>query len=632
MTSVNTQKLCAALALLTLSCSTYAGSWSSEQSIAGMDVWLYTPDTVSSVGDGRAAMIVMHGCAQTGDDFRNGANLEVTAETYGMVMAVPTAPNGGVGLYGCWDYYDTNHTRLNRHNDNLIQLGQFLQNRADVDPNQVYIAGLSSGATQAQVTGCLAPEVFAGVGSTGGPVMGTSESQAFLVAGSASTARNLCESWAGSQLSLLQTQMRNIAHGTSDSLVPFSVAETSMQGIGLVKGISKNAGSNSLAGATEETWGTAGDTTKLVYQGMDHRWAAGGDSGGGTYIDNNSSRVNYASYLANFFANNNPRVNSNQGPAISNLLLSSGTQSIVVSVDITDTDGVSSSTATLTDAATGSTQSIISLTNVGSSYGGEFTGLSDGLYDVTIEATDSLGKSSTLVQDDFRVGPPPPSVPPTLSDYSVAVAGNCATATGIVVDADDDLDRVEVSFGGDVELANVSVDRFSAERCGLAGGLMSVTATAYDLEGNDTSASVDVDIADVVSANLQTHINEGRLDYVGYSTCYLEYGATTSFQLALTEASASCRWEDADASCVGPQVACDDEVTPPTPPPPPPPPPVECEEFTSNNSTHQLNGRAVLQFVNLYYAVGSGEYLGLSYNVTTLNSSDGSNWSLGGCP
>lgn len=310
MNSVNKLKLFATASLLAVGSSAAAGSWTSEQSIAGMDVWIYTPDSVSPVGDGRSAMIVMHGCAQTGDDFRNGANLEVAAETYGMVMAVPTAPNGGVGLYGCWDYYDTNHTRSNRHNDNLIQLGQILQNRSDVDPDQVYIAGLSSGATQAQVTGCLAPEVFAGVGSTGGPVIGTSESQAFLVAGSASTARNLCESWAGSRVADLQTQMRNIAHGTSDSLVPYSVAETSMQGLGLIKGISKNSGSNSLLGASEETWGNAGDTTKLIYQGMDHRWAAGGDSGGGTYIDNSTTRINYASYLANFFATNSQRVDS----------------------------------------------------------------------------------------------------------------------------------------------------------------------------------------------------------------------------------------------------------------------------------------------------------------------------------
>ena len=309
-------KLALALGLSALcSVGANAGSWSTEQTIAGMDVWVYTPDTVSAIGNGKAALIVLHGCAQTGDDFRNGANLEITAETYGVVIATPTAPNGGVGLYGCWDYYDTNHTRNNRHNDNLIQLGQWLQNRSDVDSNQVYIAGLSSGATQAQVTGCLAPEVFAGVGSTGGPVMGTSESQAFLTSGSASTASAQCQSWAGSNSALLATQSRNIAHGTSDSLVPYSEAEKSMQAIGSFKGVSKNTGSNSLLGAVEETWGLSGDVSKLIYTSMDHRWAAGGDSGGGTYIDNSTSRINYASYLADFFANANQRVLANSSTA-----------------------------------------------------------------------------------------------------------------------------------------------------------------------------------------------------------------------------------------------------------------------------------------------------------------------------
>ena len=302
------QTLAMLLCSASLTCATVnAGSWSDEQSIAGMDVWVYTPDTVSAIGNGRAALVVLHGCGQTGDDYRHGANLEITAESYGMVIATPTVPNGGIGPYGCWDYYDTNHSRDSRHHPNLIELGQWLQSRDDIDSNQVYLAGLSSGATQAQVTGCLAPDVFAGVGATGGPVMGTTATQAFLTMGSASTAAALCESWAGSHLELLIRQSRNIAHGSEDSLAPYSEAETNMEAIGLFKSTSKNDGTTELLGASEESWGSHGDATKLTYIAMGHRWAAGGGEGG-NFIDNSATRINYASYLANFFAKTNQRV------------------------------------------------------------------------------------------------------------------------------------------------------------------------------------------------------------------------------------------------------------------------------------------------------------------------------------
>lgn len=373
------QSVAAAMAMA--STSAFAGSWATETSIAGMDVHIYTPDTVSSVGNGNAVLIALHGCAQTGDDMKAGGNLEVVAEQYGMIVAAPTAPGGGVGIYGCWDYYDSNHTRSNRHNDNLIQLGQYMAGVSGVDPTQVYIAGLSSGATQSQVTACLAPELFAGIGSTGGPTMGTAESQAFVFGGSASTAASLCQQWAGSNASYLASQVWNIAHGDADGLVPYSYAGQNIDALKIVKGNISQVDSNSPAGATELVYGD-GTLTKLTYAGMDHRWAAGGGSGGGTYIDHSTSRINWGLYLGELFKNNNSRVDTNAAPVVtlngdSTVVLMAGTSwtdpgatasdeedgdvsaSIVVSGDTVDTNTINESgyqvvyTATDSESATG---------------------------------------------------------------------------------------------------------------------------------------------------------------------------------------------------------------------------------------------------------------------------------------
>src|SRR5471032_1164093 len=46
-----------------------------------------------------------------------------------------------------------------------------------IDPKQVYVTGLSSGGGETMVLGCLAPDIFAGVGINAGPPPGTTTLQ-----------------------------------------------------------------------------------------------------------------------------------------------------------------------------------------------------------------------------------------------------------------------------------------------------------------------------------------------------------------------------------------------------------------------------------------------------------------------
>ena len=193
-----------------------SGQWSTE-TIAGMSVHLYTPTTAPALASKRALMIALHGCAQTSTEMRTGGNWEATADAYGMVVAVPAAPDGGV-IAGCWDYYESSHTRSNRHNDNLINLATTLRARAslNIDTRQVYISGLSSGGGETMVMGCLAPDVFAGVGINAGPTIGTTSGQISYVATDKARAVSLCRQLAGSNEAHLQTQVTSIVHGSND--------------------------------------------------------------------------------------------------------------------------------------------------------------------------------------------------------------------------------------------------------------------------------------------------------------------------------------------------------------------------------------------------------------------------------
>ncbi|MGR5503972.1 PHB depolymerase family esterase, partial [Vibrio sp. DNB22_10_4] len=74
-----------------------------------------------------------------------------------------------------WDYANTSPSRTSGHVGVLLDLvNRFVTNaQYAIDPNQVYVAGLSSGGGMTMVLGCIAPDIFAGIGINAGPPPGT---------------------------------------------------------------------------------------------------------------------------------------------------------------------------------------------------------------------------------------------------------------------------------------------------------------------------------------------------------------------------------------------------------------------------------------------------------------------------
>lgn len=299
--------------------STGTGSWSSS-TIAGMAVELYTPTTAPALNNKRALMISLHGCAQSSTVFKAGSNWQSTADEYGMVVAIPAAPNGGV-LLGCWDYYDSNQTRSTRHNDNLIDLANALKSQTalNIDPTQVYISGLSSGAGQSMVMACLAPDVFAGVGLNAGPTIGTSSGQISSVSTSLSSASALCTNWAATNTASLSTQLTSVIYGSNDSTVApgYNTLNASVMAQLYNANTQSTFALSGLAGTNTAGSGTiyadtSGPRVSIIQNtGLGHSWPAGGGSGS-SYISTNS--INYPAYLTEFFFENNRRVDRSSVP------------------------------------------------------------------------------------------------------------------------------------------------------------------------------------------------------------------------------------------------------------------------------------------------------------------------------
>lgn len=295
------------LSLVLASGSASAGSWQQSASAGGFDkVHIYTPDTPSPIGNGKSLLIVLHGCVQPTDAYLT-ANLEVAAEEFGMVIAVPDAMNKAG--YGCWSYWEGEKSRTSGDYKNLINLANALSGDSDrdIDPDQVYIAGLSSGATFANTTACIAPDVFAGMGISAGPSIGTSPGGAIRRCESADVASR-CSSYAGENASYFSSQIASITHGTSDTVVDDCYITQNAEGMAKLYAVDRAPGSNTLEDgnhtASETLW-QDGRVSMLWLNGVDHSWS-GGEGADGNYVS--AAGINYARYLGQYFVDNNKRV------------------------------------------------------------------------------------------------------------------------------------------------------------------------------------------------------------------------------------------------------------------------------------------------------------------------------------
>ncbi len=316
----STKLLCLLAGLFFLSSVANAGSWRSEATIGGkLKAHVYVPTTAPLLNGKRALMVSMHGCGQTHHDFKQGANWPGTADDYGMVVALPMASKEGLygALVGCWNFHvGMNADRTKTDAKYLIDMVNALiaDTSLNIDPNQVYITGLSSGAGMTSQMACLAPDVFAGAGVNAGPAPGSGGTDLSTPGISPTQGRSNCNTLAGPFQSDLYTQLHNNVHGTNDGSVSPAHAQRNTEIFELVY---EQDGSNistcstsTLSGGGDVTTlcdGTGPRISKVMVNGMGHAWSAGpGSSGGGNYIDH--SHINYPDYIADFFFTNNRRV------------------------------------------------------------------------------------------------------------------------------------------------------------------------------------------------------------------------------------------------------------------------------------------------------------------------------------
>jgi poly(hydroxyalkanoate) depolymerase family esterase len=113
---------------------------------------------------GRGLIVMLHGCTQNASDFAAGTQMNEIAEKENLIVIYPNqSPQSNISK--CWNWFkqtDQSHGK----GEPAIIAGITSQNIAqyDVDPDKVYIAGLSAGGAMAVIMGQTYPNLFKGVG------------------------------------------------------------------------------------------------------------------------------------------------------------------------------------------------------------------------------------------------------------------------------------------------------------------------------------------------------------------------------------------------------------------------------------------------------------------------------------
>ena len=244
-------------------------------------------------------IVMLHGCTQTPDDFAAATRMDALAETNGFVVAYLEQPSSTISTK-CFQWYDPAHqARDAGEPKDLSDATNAIVKAHGVDPERVYVAGISAGAAMTVILGVTYPDVFTAIGVVAGIEYkgATSISEGLSAAMSGGpdpdTQGTLAHTTMGTRARVVPTF---VVQGTADGIVnkvngdqvteQWRQANTLVLGQGAIdtaKSIPGTAGYSFTRFVQRNKVNGASVIEYYVVDGMGHAWPGGKD--GGSYSD-----------------------------------------------------------------------------------------------------------------------------------------------------------------------------------------------------------------------------------------------------------------------------------------------------------------------------------------------------------
>ncbi|ARP96098.1 extracellular catalytic domain type 1 short-chain-length polyhydroxyalkanoate depolymerase [Bordetella genomosp. 13] len=241
---------------------------------------LYVPP---NAGEKPLPLVVMlHGCTQDADDFAAGTAMNDAARSQGFYVLYPVQSQQG-NPQKCWNWFKHNHQQKGRGEPAILAgMTRSVMEQHAIDPQRVYVAGLSAGGAMAAILAGAYPELYAAAGVHSG-----------LAAGAASDLSSALSAMKGTGIRAATPTGSGVPtivfHGDRDATVhpgnahavaaasagsSASVESGRMQGAGTRRHSTKHVYRNAAGEVMAERW---------EIHGAGHAWAGGKESG--SYTD-----------------------------------------------------------------------------------------------------------------------------------------------------------------------------------------------------------------------------------------------------------------------------------------------------------------------------------------------------------